>query len=116
MTTTNIDDPKASATVLVGIVGTILVFAIIVALQALYYHVEETEAYRKGSGQFSNTQTQLRAQQEADLQSYGWIDRDKGIVRVPIDVAMDLVVRESQTATSQPAMETSVWPTHQQFK
>ena len=29
-----------------------------------------------------------RAAEEARLQSYGWVDRDKGIVHIPIDQAM----------------------------
>jgi hypothetical protein len=34
----------------------------------------------------------LRSQQEADLQRWGWADRDAGIARIPIDRAMELVV------------------------
>lgn len=37
---------------------------------------------------------QLRATQEGELSSYGWIDRNRGIVRLPIDRAMDLVVAD----------------------
>lgn len=35
----------------------------------------------------------LRAREEADLNSYGWIDRTAGIVRLPISRAMDLLVQ-----------------------
>jgi|SRR5882762_1072914 len=34
----------------------------------------------------------FRAREEAELNSYGWIDRTAGIVRLPISRAMDLVV------------------------
>lgn len=37
--------------------------------------------------------TPLEEQSEA-LQQYGWIDRGRGIVRVPIEVGMDLVLAE----------------------
>lgn len=37
----------------------------------------------------------LKADQRQALQHYGWVDRQRGIVRIPIDVAMDL---ESQGA------------------
>jgi hypothetical protein len=34
----------------------------------------------------------LRAAEEADLNSYGWIDQSSGKVRIPIDQAMRLIV------------------------
>lgn len=34
------------------------------------------------------------AQQKALLDSYGWVDREKGIVREPIDAAMKRLLRE----------------------
>jgi len=34
----------------------------------------------------------FRAREEAELNSYGWIDRTAGIVRLPISRAMDLLV------------------------
>jgi hypothetical protein len=34
----------------------------------------------------------LRAAEGADLDSYGWIDRNSGTVRIPIDRAMQLLV------------------------
>jgi hypothetical protein len=37
-------------------------------------------------------QQQKQTQDEAVLNSYGWVDRDKGIVRIPIDRAIDLVI------------------------
>ena len=34
----------------------------------------------------------LRAAEEADLESYGWIDRSSGTVHIPIDRAMQLLL------------------------
>jgi len=36
----------------------------------------------------------LKQQQRAELDRYGWVDREHGIVRLPIDVALDVVARE----------------------
>lgn len=36
--------------------------------------------------------TQLRAVEDVDLNSYGWIDRNAGTVRIPIDRAMRLLL------------------------
>ena len=35
---------------------------------------------------------ELRAAEETDLNSYGWIDRNAGTVRIPIDRAMKLIL------------------------
>jgi hypothetical protein len=34
----------------------------------------------------------LRAQEDEVLTSYGWVDKDRGIARIPIDRAMELLV------------------------
>lgn len=34
----------------------------------------------------------LRAAQRARLESWGWVDRDAGIARIPIDEAIEIVV------------------------
>jgi hypothetical protein len=35
---------------------------------------------------------ELRAEEDAILQSYDWVDRRNGVIRIPIDVAMRLTV------------------------
>ncbi len=39
----------------------------------------------------SNQNTAWKADAERRLGSYGWVDREKGVAHIPIDVAMDLV-------------------------
>lgn len=39
---------------------------------------------------------ELQAQDRTALSSYGWIDRPKGIVRIPIDRAMSLLVEDRE--------------------
>jgi hypothetical protein len=41
----------------------------------------------------------LRAAEDAVLNSYGWVDRKAGTVRIPISRAMDLVAQRSLAAT-----------------
>jgi hypothetical protein len=36
----------------------------------------------------------LRAKQAKQAQTYAWVDQKKGIVQLPIDRAMDLIVKE----------------------
>lgn len=51
----------------------------------------------------------LRAREDVVLQTYGWIDRDQGIVRIPIERAMELIIErgvavaETVEAVAEPA-------------
>ena len=45
----------------------------------------------------------LRADEDAILSSYGWIDPDKGIVRIPIDQAIDIVAQKGLASKPSPA-------------
>ena len=38
------------------------------------------------------TLAELRAAEDADLNSYGWVDRNAGTVRIPIDRAIQLIL------------------------
>jgi hypothetical protein len=38
----------------------------------------------------------LHERQRRQLSTYGWVDRDRRVVSIPIDQAMDLVVEESR--------------------
>jgi hypothetical protein len=43
----------------------------------------------------------LRAQEDAVLNSYGWVDRNAGVVRIPISEAMKLMVERGLPAREQ---------------
>lgn len=90
------DDPSTPTIVVIGFIGAILTFAIIVALQALYYHANEREVAAKSAGYVPAQLTQQRSAQQADLATYGWVDQANGVARIPIDRAMDLTVGELQ--------------------
>ncbi len=51
------------------------------------------------------TWSRWRDREAAELESYGWIDRKSGIVRIPIDRAMDLLAQRGlpTRATNRPA-------------
>jgi len=44
---------------------------------------------------------QLRAEEEQILNSYGWVDRNAGIVRIPIEEAMKLTVQRGLPSRQQ---------------
>ena len=35
----------------------------------------------------------IRSAEDAELNSYGWVDKDQGVVRIPIDRAMELLLQ-----------------------
>ena len=45
---------------------------------------------------------QMQETQKQALESYGWIDREKGIVRIPIDEAMRLLVERGLPPAEKP--------------
>ena len=52
----------------------------------------------------------LYAAQNAKLNSYGWVDRSNGIVRIPIDRAMDLIAQRGLPARTNGVSETDGTP------
>jgi hypothetical protein len=87
-------DPKTSATLAAALVGAILIFVIIVALQAFFYRSEEAERAAKVYAVVPEELAKLKAGQQEQLNTYRWIDQGRGIVALPIDRAMELTVRD----------------------
>jgi hypothetical protein len=46
---------------------------------------------------------ELRAVETEELTTYGWVDEEQGVVRIPIDRAMDLLVKEAVPPPAPPA-------------
>ena len=91
----NPTDPDAAATALVGIVGAVLLFVVIVLLQAYFYGAEREETNRKLVTPASEELVRTRAEQQELLHSYRWIDQEGGVVGLPIERAMELALARS---------------------
>jgi hypothetical protein len=89
------DELRARPIVIVGIVGAVLVFAFIIALNALFLRVEESEVAEKTAGEAPSDLRLAENEQQALLTEYRWIDQEKGIVAVPIDRAIELMLEEA---------------------
>lgn len=50
----------------------------------------------------------MRAAEDSELHTYGWIDRPKGVVRIPIEQAMTLLVQRGLPKNQQPSLNTNV--------
>jgi hypothetical protein len=90
------DDPNVAASAVVGIIGAILLFVIIVLLQAWFYSAEEGERYRKVYSQPYEELQNVDNEQLEQLGSYGWVSEPDGVTHIPIERAMELVTEESR--------------------
>jgi hypothetical protein len=90
------EDPNVATSAVVGIVSAILLFVIIVVLQAFFYRAEQGELERKVYSQPYQALQQLDANQVELLNSYGWVSEAEGRVHLPIERAMELVAAEQQ--------------------
>ena len=88
------DDLNTPVIAVVGLIGTILVFAIVVLLTAVFYRVEARQQYEKDISRPPAQLGTLTADQRGRLASYGWVDEEKQIAFIPISRAMELVVGE----------------------
>jgi hypothetical protein len=89
------DDVRAGPIVIVGLVGAILLFVLIVGLQALFLHAEEEQTYDKVTSASDDGIRDLRARQLGALHGYRYVDRAKGVVAIPVERAMELLAREA---------------------
>lgn len=88
------DDINTPMVALVGFLGSILVFAIVVFLSVLYVSAQEQQEYAKNVAQPYTELENLRSAQRIKLVEYRWVDQAKHVVAIPIDRAMQLVVDE----------------------
>ncbi|MFH0793119.1 MAG: hypothetical protein V2A74_03710, partial [bacterium] len=96
----------AQLVAVIGIISALVLFVIVVGLLAWFNHVRSEELQRKVIAAPSEEIATLRAHQQSVLNSYRVVDRDKGIVAIPIDIAMELEVRDL-ASLSRPAGEKS---------
>jgi hypothetical protein len=78
----------------IGTVFVILLFALILLLQAYFHRAQRQEYQTKVVIPRIEALDSSLAEQEQDLHSYRWIDRQSGVVGIPIARAVELVVAE----------------------
>ncbi|MCU0724478.1 MAG: hypothetical protein MUE73_01610 [Planctomycetes bacterium] len=91
------DETKVGKILAVGAVGILLTVATVIALTALFNSATEGELARKAASGPAEELRQTIEEQEEKLASYGYADREKGLVRIPIERAMELLVLEAQS-------------------
>ncbi|MDD5562396.1 MAG: hypothetical protein PHQ91_01665 [Thermoanaerobaculaceae bacterium] len=87
-------EPNTPLAALVGIVFAIVLFVVVVFLQAYFYQQRQAENARKVVAVAPQELSQLVSQQLGELHGYRWVDAKAGVVAIPIGRAMELVVRD----------------------
>ena len=88
-------DPNWFWTFFVGLIGTIILVLIVVGLQTWFYAYEKEEFTEKVVKQdYAELASMVKTQKE-NLNVYRWVDPASGVVSIPIQVAMEEIVRES---------------------
>ncbi len=88
------DDINAGAISIIGFISVVIAFVIIVAAQILYFQYQEIETERKRAQFPVSESNEKLAQQKEVLESYTWLDREKGIVTKPIQESMQNVLKK----------------------
>jgi hypothetical protein len=88
-------EPNTPLILFFGFVGIVLFFVIVVSLQTLFYTVEKQEFQEKVVSQPAEELDALRAQQIENINAYRWVEKASGVVAIPIERAMELVVRDA---------------------
>jgi len=90
------DHPEQVKVILLWGVTTVIILAILLVWLRSYFFVVRNETIQKNYLSAPNPKIDdLHAHEKQVLNSYGWVDRQKGIVHIPIDQAMELMVRDS---------------------
>ncbi len=87
------DDPRSGNTAWVGAISGLILLLTVMFLQVIYFRMEATEvAVKQGSDAAEEIELR-RMEQEARLDGgYRWVDRDQGVVAMPIEDAMARIV------------------------
>src|SRR5678815_445602 len=88
-------DTRPGSIVAVGVIGSILLVVVVVALEALFGHVAQAEARRKVLDVGNNELRGYRADQLAQLNGSRVVDPAQGVAAIPIERAMELTVRDA---------------------
>jgi hypothetical protein len=85
-----------SGILLFVILTTVIFFGSAAALMSLFPRIKEQLVNEKNAASGPTESVTLRAQEDERLTTYGYVDKEKGVVRIPIDVAMQKVVEEAK--------------------
>ncbi len=93
------NDLNVTWTAIAGLIGAILTFAFIVVIQILFQRAERAQYQQKVIAVAPEQLSDLRSQQLARINSYRLVDEKKAVAAIPIDEAMQALVRDPAAST-----------------
>ncbi len=86
------EETRARCAYLVAVVGALLIVAVLLSLMDKYTRPAASAAPARAKERAEKL-AEVRREAAAALDSYGWQDKTRGIVRLPVDRAMELTVQ-----------------------
>jgi len=88
-------EPKGLLIAAFGIASILGLTATVLGVQAYFDHIHEQEMFQKVLVPVSEDLRNLRIQEDQELNTYKYLDRNTGTVQIPIARAMELMAQES---------------------
>ena len=85
---------KPSFGTIAAVIGGFALFALIVALAYLPQRPAPIPQGALTPAERYQRLSEMRAKEAKQINSYGWVDQQKGVVQLPIDRAMELTIQE----------------------
>jgi len=86
---------KTDLSIVMNALGVAGVMLILAGLIWVMYHFTQPEPVDQSRwAERSRNLAEINAQTRDQLENYAWLDRDRGVVRLPVARAMDLTIRE----------------------
>jgi hypothetical protein len=77
-----------------GVLSCIITVVLILGIQVMYYRAANAQQQQKVISVVYTDSESVIAAQESQLARYGWLNREAGVVAIPIERAMELMVQE----------------------
>jgi hypothetical protein len=87
-------EANAPLLAVIGIVSALLLIVIVIGIQAWFMSEQSAEIERKFGDAQATSLVNLKTEQQHNLETGRWVDRKKGIVQIPIEQAMELIVKD----------------------
>jgi uncharacterized protein HemX len=98
------EDVNSQLIITIGAISGFLLIVLAIGLQAWFVSEEQTELNAKSATAVNYQLADLRSEQQNNITTYRWIDRDKKIAAIPIDQAERLLLENNgKLPATQPA-------------
>lgn len=88
-------EPNSGGLLVFILITVVIIAAVVIGVSGFYSVVAEHQEEEVINARPSEELAALHAREDQQLTTYGYINKEKGLVQIPIDRAMELVAREA---------------------